>query len=156
MPAYRCVQRLELDIAGYIAGLIDGEGTITLSAEHRGQRRSLVISISNTDRALLEFVRCKIGAGRITSKRIYSERHTPSFCYKVTNRQALDLLTQTAGYLRTYRSKRAAIALDRYVAVTPRNGKYSPEILRQREAFERELLGVGPGPRAKSREVEAR
>lgn len=134
-----------------MAGLVDGEGTITLSSEHRGERRRIVVSISNTDRALLEFVRETVGAGRITGKRTYSERHTPSFAYKITNRHALDLLSQIAGYLKTYRAKRAEMALRHYVALTPRNGKYPQELWRKRDEFEREFLAVGPGPRGRPR-----
>jgi hypothetical protein len=60
---------------------VDGEGTITLCALHRGERRRIVISISNTDRSLLEFVRRAVGAGLITEKRTYNPRHSPSFAY---------------------------------------------------------------------------
>jgi hypothetical protein len=42
--------------AAYIAGLIDGEGTITLTRKHQNENRQLAITISNTDRALLDFV----------------------------------------------------------------------------------------------------
>ncbi len=148
MAAYRSVQCLDVETAAYIGGLVDGEGTITLSHEHRGEQRRLVVSISNTDKSLLQFILEKVGAGRITGKRTYSERHTPSYAYKITNRQALELLVQIHKYLKTYRGKRAALALDRYIALTPRNGKYALETLRLRDEFERELLGVGPGPRA--------
>lgn len=92
-----------------------------------------------------------VGAGRITGKRTYSDRHTPSFAYRVSNRQALDLLSQIASYLKTYRSKRAAMALQKYVDLTPRNGKYATEMLRMREECEREFLAIGPGPRAPRR-----
>lgn len=148
---YRSVQRLVPEAAAYVAGLVDGEGTITLSAEHRGERRRIVVSISNTDRSLLEFVRETVGAGRITGKRTYNERHTPSFAYKVTSRQALELLSQIAGHLKTYRAKRAEMAIQHYVALTPRNGKYPEEVLRKRGEFEREFLAVGPGPRGRPR-----
>lgn len=148
---YRTVQRLAPEVAAYVAGLVDGEGTITLSADHRGERRRIVVSISNTDFALLEFVRETVGAGRITGKRTYSERHTPSFAYKVTNRQALDLLSQIAAYLKTYRAQRAQLAIRHYVALTPRNGKYPQEVLQKRGEFEREFLAVGPGPRSRPR-----
>jgi hypothetical protein len=151
MAAYRVVRRLAPESAAYLAGLVDGEGTITLCAEHRGNKREIVLSISNTDRTLLEFVRDIVGAGHITSKRTYSERHTPSYAYKITNRQALDLLSQIAGHLKTYRAKRANLALDQYVAVTPRNGKYSQVTLRMKDDFEREFLALGPGPRGRSR-----
>jgi hypothetical protein len=40
------------------------------------------------------------------------------------------------------------MALERYVTVTPRNGKYSPDTLRMKEDFEREFLALGPGPRS--------
>ena len=88
-------------MAAYVAGLVDGEGTITLTAQHRGEKRRLVVAISNTDRSLLEFVRQIVGAGRITAKRTYKEYHSPSFAYTVSNRQALDLVTQIASYLKT-------------------------------------------------------
>lgn len=152
MTAYRQVRRLHPEVAAYLAGLVDGEGTITLSAEHKGERRRIVVSISNTDRNLLEFVREAVGAGRITGKRTYSERHTPSFAYRVSNRQALEFLSQIAGHLKTYRSKRAAMALEKYIGLTPRNGKYAAGMLRMREDFEREFLAIGPGPRTPRRE----
>jgi len=98
---------------------------------------------------LLEFVRDRVGAGCIVGKRTYNERHTPCYAYKLTSRQALALLAQIHSHLRTYRRVRAAIALDRYIALTPRNGKYKVETLRLRNEFERELLATGPGPRSK-------
>jgi hypothetical protein len=39
------IPRLPPDIAAYIAGLIDGEGTITLTRLHAGENRRLVVSI---------------------------------------------------------------------------------------------------------------
>jgi hypothetical protein len=147
---YRVVNQLELSAAAYIAGLVDGEGTITLTSTHRNERRRIVVSISNTDRALLDYVRDAVGAGHVTGKRTYSERHTPSFCYSIRSRQPLDLLSPIAGLLRTYRRKRADIALTRYIANTPRNGKYSAPLEGQRTQFEREFLAIGPGPRRKA------
>jgi len=144
MTARRPVKRLEPTTAAYVAGLIDGEGTVTLSREHRGRRRSIVVSISNTDLSLLRFVLSAVGAGCISSKRTYSVRHTPSFSYKIANRQALELLAQVTKHLKTYRAARAALALRHYLAVTPRNGKYSATVLRVREEFERDFLALTP------------
>lgn len=144
MNAYRAVKTLDALDAAYIAGLVDGEGTITMTREHRSDYRRLVVSISNTEIALLEFVRLAVGAGRITSKRTYSENHTPSFAYKITNRQAIDLLKQIAPFLRSYKAARAALALDRYIPLTPRNGRYTPEQKHAREEFENELLNLRP------------
>ena len=60
-PLYRSVNTLSSADAAYIAGLIDGEGTITLTREHHNEGRRLVASITNTERDLLRFV---WGAGR--------------------------------------------------------------------------------------------
>ena len=69
---YRKVQQLDSVHAGYIAGLIDGEGTVTLCRRNRNKSRGLVVSISNTERGILEYVRNLIGAGKITNKRVWS------------------------------------------------------------------------------------
>lgn len=142
MAYYRKVRLLSAIDAAYIAGLVDGEGTVTLSQEHRTERRRLAVTVSSTERALLEFLRDAVGAGQITRKRTYSPKHTPSFAYKITNRQAIDLLSQIASYLRSYKVRRAALALERYIQLTPRNGRYTPELLRARDAFEREFLNL--------------
>lgn len=147
MGRYRIVTRLEPRVAGYIAGLVDGEGTVTLTRAHRNERRRIVVAISNTDKALLEYVRDAVGAGHVTGKRTYRAGHSPGFCYCINSRQALDLLSQIAGYLRTYRRARAEIALASYIRATPRNGKYTVALEKQRSDFERAFFAVGTGPR---------
>lgn len=62
------VKRLSATDAAYIAGLIDGEGSITLTRKHRNENRQPAITISNTERILLEFVLRVTGAGKITRK----------------------------------------------------------------------------------------
>ena len=51
--------------AAYLAGLIDGEGTVTLSRKHAGDMRQLVVSISNPEMPILEFALLSIGAGKL-------------------------------------------------------------------------------------------
>jgi hypothetical protein len=128
--------------AAYIAGLIDGEGTITLTSEHRGERRRLVVSIANTEMALLSFVLEATGVGKITKKKITKAEHTPSFSSRVTSPQALSLLAQIWPHLRSYKAKRAELALVHYTRLTPRNGKYSKGLASQRDEFESEFLAV--------------
>lgn len=57
----RRVKTLSVGAAAYIGGLVDGEGTITLSRLHANERRRLVVSIANTEIQLLEFVRREVG-----------------------------------------------------------------------------------------------
>jgi hypothetical protein len=130
--------------AAYIAGLIDGEGTVTVTRLHANENRRLVVSIANTELQLLRFVLERFGAGKITRKRTASEKHTPSFCYSVSGRQALELLRQTTPHLQSYKRIRSEMALERYVSLTRRNGKYSAGQLAERQRFERDLLLVRP------------
>jgi len=132
------------DQAAYLAGLIDGEGTITLSRRHSNERRQLVVSIVSTEREIVDWARETIGAGKVTRKRTSSIRHTPSFTYSISNRQALEVLRQTMPHLRSYKLRRAELALERYVSLTPRNGKYSPDLLAARQLFELRFLATKP------------
>jgi hypothetical protein len=125
---YKEVKLLAPVDAAYIAGLIDGEGTITLSRRHRNENRQLVVSISNTEMPLLEYVLSTVGAGKITCKRTYKPHHTVSFVYSISNRQALALLSQTSQYLKTYKAIRSYLILRDYIRLTPRNGHYTPEM----------------------------
>ena len=111
MAAAIKIHRLRIEQAAYLAGLIDSEGTITLTGMHPRENRRLVVSISNNDAILLLFVKTTIGAGKITTKRTYSERHARSFTYQLSSRQALDLLRQVATFLKTLKAKRARLAL---------------------------------------------
>jgi hypothetical protein len=122
--------------AAYVAGIIDGEGTITLTRNHRSENRRPVVSISSTELPLLTYVRSVIGAGRITRKMRTRDRHSPSFAYCISSRQALRLLAQVAPFLRTYKTQRASLLLQEYVGLTPRNGRYTPEQVVAREDFE--------------------
>jgi hypothetical protein len=92
MTRYRKTARLSQVDAAYVAGLIDGEGTVTLGRKHAGENRQLVVSISSTERDILECVLQRVGTGKITRKRTMKSNHAPSFTYAVWNRQALDLL----------------------------------------------------------------
>jgi hypothetical protein len=55
MLTYKTTNTLSPTAAAYIAGLIDGEGTISLTRKHKYEHRQLVGSISNTELALLGF-----------------------------------------------------------------------------------------------------
>lgn len=138
------VQQMSTAEAAYIAGLIDGEGTITLTRKHRNENRQLAVTISNTEKGLLEYVLKTIGAGKITGKRTSKPHHTPSYTYALYNRQALNILEQIHPYLKTYKAERAALLLRDYLTLTPRNGKYSEQLRQAREEFETTVLAIKP------------
>jgi hypothetical protein len=149
----RSVKQLSVSDAAYVAGIIDGEGTVTLTRTHRGENRRPLVSISSTESPLLRYVQSVIGVGRITNKVCSRPHHTPSFAYVVSGRQALAVLSQVAEYLRTYKAERARLLLAEYVSVTPRNGRYSPDQRAARECFEKRFFAISI--RAPSKKAEA-
>ena len=152
MP-YRRVRDLSPVDAGYVAGILDGEGTVTLVRRHAKDRRQLVVSVSSTEPSILEWLKDTIGVGKITSKRTTSDRHAPGYTYSISNRQALDLLRQVASLLRSYKRGRVQLALDDYLDLTPRNGKYSPDLSHRRNQFERRFLSITAHGRIVSRDA---
>ena len=130
--------------AAYLAGLIDGEGTITLCRKDKNENRQLAVTISNTELKILEYAKQNIGAGKITRKRTSSSNHTPSYTYAIYNRQALLVLKQIYPYLQSYKATRAKLIIENYIRLTPRNGKYSQTLKSSREQFETSLLSIKP------------
>lgn len=142
---YKKVKKLKPALVGYLAALIDGEGTITLpyKKSKRGNKyRQLSVTISNSDYELLRWVINTIGAGKITKKHPHNEKHALGYTYQLTSQQALDLITQIYSYLRTYKRKRAQLVLEKYKKLTPRNGKYSRKILIEREKFIKDFFAI--------------
>jgi hypothetical protein len=130
------INKLSSTDAAYVAGIIDGEGTVTLTRTHRGERRRPVVSISSTELPLLLYVRNVVGVGKVTNKARSRTHHSPSFAYVVSSRQALVLLEQVLPYLQTYKKQRAYMLLKNYLALTPRNGRYTPELHAAKLRFE--------------------
>jgi hypothetical protein len=141
MPA-KSARLLTSPDAAYLAGLVDGEGTIALSHRHANERRQLVLSISSTERCILDWVRTSVDVGKITRKRVSSVLHAPGLTYSVSNRQALSLIAQIAPFLRSYKKRRAELVLDRYLRLTPRNGRYTTALADERRAFENEFANL--------------
>lgn len=140
---YKRVKKLIPTQAAYIAGIIDGEGTITLTRRHKNEHRLLAITISNTDRKLLEWILNAVGAGKITTRRLHNSKHVPDFTYGIYSQQALSLLNQIYPYLQTYnKQKRAKLILENYNKLTPRNGRYSKNLLEQREKFIKNFFAI--------------
>ncbi len=139
---YKQVKKLDPVAAAYIAGLVDGEGTITLSRRNQYKHRCLDVVISNTEMALLKHVHDTTGVGQITNKRTVMAHHTSSYAYHVSNRQALALLGQIGPFMRSHKSARAALVLKDYLRLTPRNGRYTKEQLVEREAFIKNFFSI--------------
>ena len=144
MIAAKKVKKLTPTECAYIAGIIDGEGTITLSVKQKGGTRHLAVTVSGTEMSLIEYLQKTIGVGRITNKKIYKDHHKPSYTYALYSRQAIDLLNQVSPFLKTYKSRRAKLALSDYVTCTPRNGRYTEQQKKDKEQFVEKFFAIVP------------
>lgn len=126
----------------YIAGIIDGEGSITLTRFHKNQYPSPCVSVSSTTIELLEYLKSLIGKGKINKKKNYNkEKHKDSFTYSINYNNAIDLLENIQPYLIIKQKKlRAILIIEKYKLVTPRNGRYSNEMKKLKEEFYKEFM----------------
>jgi hypothetical protein len=112
-------------------------GSIMLTKFHKNQFPSPCITVSSTSLELLEWVKAKSGLGSIKSKKNYNPiSHKDSYTYIVRYDKAISLLKEIEPYLIIEQKKhRAQMILNEYKKLTPRNGKYSEELLKQKEEF---------------------
>ncbi|RLQ23879.1 hypothetical protein DWB85_00220 [Seongchinamella sediminis] len=141
---YRVAKKLTTAEAAYIAGLVDGEGSVTLTRKHQNENRHLGLTISSTELQLLQFVVDASGVGNISNKQASKPNHSHSFAYGVYNRQALQVVEQIYPHLLSYKADRCALVLRDYLRLTPRNGKYTSELTKERMQFESQFLSIRP------------
>jgi hypothetical protein len=127
--------------ASYIAGIIDGEGSITLTRMHKGEHRRPCITIASTDKELLIYLK-NLTDGVINNKRNYNPiKHKDSFTLTIKKKdKVFEVLEKVQPYLRVNKKRaRANWILKYYESVSPRNGKYSSTLLKQKLQFEEDF-----------------
>jgi hypothetical protein len=78
--------------AAYFAGIIDGEGSITLTRMHGNEHRRPCISIASTDRELLVYLR-QLSGGSINNKKNYKpDRHKDSYTLIIKRKKEVQLI----------------------------------------------------------------
>jgi hypothetical protein len=111
----------------YTAGIIDGEGTITLSRKHRNNTHSPEITVANTDLRLLEWLKKRLG-GLIKKKVRKLPQHNQAYTWIVRNDRAIEVMKEIEDFL-IIKRKHSELITRKYKACTPRNGKYTEELL---------------------------
>lgn len=122
----------------YLAGIIDGEGTIALTKLHKNDRfRSPVVSVANTSFELLEYLK-NTYKGSICIKKKYKEHHKLSGTWYVSYNNAILILSYIKPFLKIpSKIYRCNIILNEYKKLTLPNGKYSEKdiLLKQNLEF---------------------
>ncbi|RWR13156.1 LAGLIDADG family homing endonuclease [Siminovitchia fortis] len=130
--------------AAYLAGIIDGEGTITLTRMHKSEHRRPCITISSSDKELLVYVQTLTGGSIISKKNYQPTRHKNSYTLNIKNKEnVLKILNLVAPFLRVDKKRsRAFWILNNYEKVTSRNGKYNPATLKLKLDFEDKFFKI--------------
>lgn len=124
----------------YISGFFDADGSISLMANGRGKNKTIQISFHNNELDILKDIQLYFDKldlkGFISIKPAKKETHSDSYELKYVYNKALEV----AKLLKSSHPKklhRINTCLKYYKKVTPRNGKYSNELLRKKQAFDR-------------------
>lgn len=115
----------------YIAGIVDGEGTVTLVRKHRNEVHSPEVSVASTSHQLIIWLKNIIGAGVVCSKQKRSSRHRAAFTFKLRGNKALKLLCEIQKWL-IIKRPHCELILNNYKKLTPRNGRYTENMLRHK------------------------
>lgn len=129
--------------SAYLAGLIDGEGTIGLEKNYKSSDPEVFfrpyLTVPSTTLEIVEWLRDQY-SGCVVRKKTYRDHHLPSFVWKVDFGNCRTALTDARPFLLVpTKVHRANMIVDRYPLVVRRNGQYNDEqqdALRQfREEF---------------------
>src|SRR5579864_4492089 len=126
----------------YTAGLIDGEGTVGLTTYGRPALRFRfpTVTVPNCTPELVRYLRSTFG-GSVSNKRTYKKHHRPSYIWCLTRHRALKLLDNVLPYMKEpEKIRRAALLVNEYQVLTPRNGRYSSEMMQAKHDFERRFF----------------
>jgi hypothetical protein len=133
-------------ILAYTAGLLDGEGSFTIGVSRNRRGRIapsywLQVGITNTDRALLDWLLATFGGHISDNSRAPSKKNKrPCWAWRIMGCQAVPFLRAVAPYVRIkHKQLLLAIEFQQYMS-QPRQQKHLSEAdLAQREGFRQQL-----------------
>jgi len=114
----------------YLAGIIDGEGTVTLARNRKNETPSPSVTVANNNLELLEWIKGLVG-GTIISKKKHKAHHSDSYAWAMRSDKAIQLLKDVRQYL-IVKKPQADLIINKYKSVTHRAGKYTPEMLEKK------------------------
>ncbi len=96
---------LSVEDAAYIAGIFDGEGSISLTKTNICRKYGVIpyrlrIKITNTFPGIMDWIALKVGHGTVYKAKIYPTSNKQSWEWYIAGRRAIDLLKQLYPYLR--------------------------------------------------------
>lgn len=107
--AFNKANVLSSEHAAWLAGVIDGEGSIVWVNRNRGNA-GIRLTVANTCRPFLEAIVERTGIGTIQEKGVYSDKHSRSYFWTCYSASALSLIEQMLPWL-IIKKERAKMAI---------------------------------------------
>ena len=134
----------------YIAGFFDADGYVSVLKQYAHYKvRNPIIGFTNVHRVILEKIAAHIESelgikGTITKKAARKENHSDSYDLKYRYGPKVIAIINAIYPHSTHPSKLARMELirDKIPGLTHRQGKYSAEMLEQRQALEEQILSI--------------
>ena len=133
------------------AGLIDGDGCISMQGGNSIGLRKPIVVVDNTDMEILDEL-LRLHGGSLVTKKRYAANHRQAFSWRLYGSQHIRVfLALLYPYMRNaMKRERARMLIEEWPNVSIRNGRYTAEKRLVRNEFENRfmLLGEGRGSRA--------
>lgn len=130
----------------YVAGVIDGEGSITLAREKKHNFRRPRISISSCDLEIIQPAVDLFGGSITAKKSKQKEHHLQAYEWRLYGRKALKALCVLVHYMKSpNKIARSWLLIQEYDSVTQRNGKYNEQQMKEKLDFEHRFLSINSG-----------
>lgn len=99
-----------------------------MSRAHANETPAPKVSVANNSLHLLKWIKDKVGSGVIIKRSKREPQHGTQYVLDISDNAALKLLAEVKEYL-LIKKPNAELLVSRYKAVTPRNGRYTKELL---------------------------
>lgn len=111
---------------------------------HKNEYPSPCVSIASTSLELLNWIKNTMKTGMIISKKNYNpEIHKDCYSYVLRRSDAINLIQEIYPYLVIdAKKKRAKLIIENSKSLTPRNGRYTNEMIKAKEDFYNEFMAI--------------
>ncbi len=143
--AFKKLKELTIIESAYLAGLMDGEGSIMLTRNNRSDMfKSPKVSMPSTSLGLIKACADMTGIGSISQKKKAMDHHKQSYVWaKSGNQQVLSFIRALFPYMKEESKwKRSKKLLSEWDKITKRNGKYTEEEIMTKLKFEQEFYSI--------------
>jgi hypothetical protein len=127
----------------WLAGFLDADGSVGLSKRGKlDYQRRPEVEFYNCDAILLQSI-IDVYGGKIVKRTYSNPKWNNSYSLRYEGDKALQICIDCYPYMRhSKKHQRAKLIAEEYKAVTPRNGRYTDEMLEKRRDLNRRVMDI--------------